>query len=658
MFYKITNIFSAIFLLLAGFGSVSIAQTCTPAPVGLVSWWAGDGSALDSRSRNNGTLQNGATFTAGQSGQAFSFDGVDDHIVVPHNANQNTGDKITIEGWVNPTSLGSTENGRPFLQKRSTSNVLGYTFETAALPSNAPQSLNFVISIGSVFRTLVTGTVLTDGVWQHIAATYDGQTMLIYHNGVVVGVRAQTGAIDAVTDPIIIGRNAVDTSLAWQGGIDELSLYNRALSASEIAAIHAAGTAGKCKPTATTSPSGLVGWYPGDGNANDISGNNNNGTLQPNAGFAVGRVGQAFSLLVPDTLNHVDLGPGFNLDNLTLETWVFVDSSNSFGNRRVISKDNFTLGGTRKLFNLLSGCASAGANGRPCFSVVIGGGVDTAVAPSALTSGWHHLAAVRDTGANRFELYVDGILAASKIPTVLGAIDSNVNTVIGRVSPTINTETFEGLVDEAAIYSRALTQDEITSIFNAGIAGKLKTATTPTGFALSEPGAVATGFERDAFDASKMLALQSPEVVNTTVGDATIIFPTVTTAGTTQQIPLLAAGLPLLPLGTHTGLLYDLATTAIFTGSPTVCFNLPPFSAAQFTNLRVMHLVSGNWVNVTAAANMFPVLCTFRFPRFRRSRLPLAVRPQRGYRSAAEFSAQKRRPCTEPFCHLRTLKEI
>ncbi|MGH9947611.1 MAG: LamG domain-containing protein, partial [Pyrinomonadaceae bacterium] len=102
MYAKTMKFLTAVCFLVLAFVTVSEAQVCTPAPVGLISWWAADGNALDSRSRNNGALQNGATFTAGQNGQAFSFDGIDDHIVVPHNANQNMGDKITIEGWVNP----------------------------------------------------------------------------------------------------------------------------------------------------------------------------------------------------------------------------------------------------------------------------------------------------------------------------------------------------------------------------------------------------------------------------------------------------------------------------------------------------------------------------------------------------------------------------
>ncbi len=58
-------------ILIALFGTTAIAvnaQVCTPAPVGLVSWWSGDSNALDGRSRNNGMLQNGATYGSSEVG--------------------------------------------------------------------------------------------------------------------------------------------------------------------------------------------------------------------------------------------------------------------------------------------------------------------------------------------------------------------------------------------------------------------------------------------------------------------------------------------------------------------------------------------------------------------------------------------------------------
>src|SRR5881296_3016772 len=96
------------------------AQTnCVPPPSGLVSWWPGDGNATDITGGNNGILSNGTTFAAGEVAQAFSFDGVDDEVVEPHNPNQNTGSQITVDAWVYPTAL---SHGRTIIQKRSASN--------------------------------------------------------------------------------------------------------------------------------------------------------------------------------------------------------------------------------------------------------------------------------------------------------------------------------------------------------------------------------------------------------------------------------------------------------------------------------------------------------------------------------------------------------
>jgi len=221
-----------------------------------------------------------------------------------------------------------------------------------------------------------------------------------------------------------------------------------------------------------SAPSGLVSWWPGDGNANDIVGSNN-GTLQNGTAFTTGKVGQAFNL---DGINdYVDLGSGFNLDKLTLDAWAFITPGTNTGERRVLSKDN-TSSGTRKAFALKSSAPFiSGQQGHAAFVVLIGAAFDAIEAPTPLTAGWHHLAGVRDTMANRFELYVDGTMVASKSSgLVVGAIDSTVNTVIGTVSPSSVTENFAGLIDEVEIFNRALSGDEINLIFLADSFGKCK----------------------------------------------------------------------------------------------------------------------------------------------------------------------------------------
>ena len=225
-------------------------NTCTPPPPNMVSWYKAEMNAVDLISGFNGTPMNGAAYAPGKVGQAFNFDGYDDHIVVPHNDAQNTGAQITIDAWVklNTESIGAT-----IFQKRSPANVGGYVFEVNA-PD--PTMLQFVLMVGGTYHFAFTPPqTLKFGVWQHVAATYDGQMMRIYVDGIERAAQPLSGLIDPTQDPVVIGRNVVNPPFAWNGQIDEVELFNRALSQSEIQAIFNAGSAGKCLPNPTPTPS-------------------------------------------------------------------------------------------------------------------------------------------------------------------------------------------------------------------------------------------------------------------------------------------------------------------------------------------------------------------------------------------------------------------
>ncbi len=235
-------------------GSAGKCKTnCTPAPPDMVSWYKAEGNAVDTISGLDGSPQNGAGYAAGMVGQAFSFDGYDDHVVIPHYAAQNTGAQITIDAWVklNEPSVGAT-----IFQKRSPQNVGGYVFEVNA-PD--PTALQFVLMVDGTYHFAHTPTeTLRFGVWQHVAATYDGQMMRIFVNGVEKAAQPLSGTIDPTEDPVVIGRNVVNTPFAWNGQIDEIELFNRALSQTEIQAIFSAGSSGKCLPAPTPTPSPTV----------------------------------------------------------------------------------------------------------------------------------------------------------------------------------------------------------------------------------------------------------------------------------------------------------------------------------------------------------------------------------------------------------------
>lgn len=541
-----------------------------PVAPGLVSWWTGDGNSLDVRSRFDGTMQ-GAFFSDGYIGQAFNFsvfdDSFGDHISTELDVQPSAMPETTWEVWVRPRlvnhnqrqAIMTNDDGgfdRAIQIERFTSNFSVFTGTGAWQP--APVSLN---------------------QWQHIAVVYTPTSIKFYKNGVEYDYGSAPVGQETV-NKLQFGRNLCDcpTFEYYEGMMDEPAVYKRALSAAEIQKIYNVGNGGKHKPTATVAPTGLIGFWSGDGNASDIAGTNN-GTLQNGAGFAIGKVGQSFKLDGVDDAILLGNSPSLNVNSVTLEAWINTNDIPAGGLKNVVSKWGFDgqvdsyllsivkIGGAIRVF----GAIGTGVGGD---SGLFGGEI--------LPNSWTHIAMTYNAADGDNRLFINGAQVASRTRTG-GIFASNLNVYIGREDSN-QVRQFNGSIDEVSIYNRALLQNEISSNYNAGLAGKLKTVTTPTGI--------------------------SPQAVSITVGDATINFPSVTAAGTTQQIPLDANLFPVLTLGTHAGLIYDIATSASFTGNPTVCFNLPAFTAAQFTNLRVLHFENGNWVNVTASSNAYPTLCT------------------------------------------------
>src|SRR5206468_523256 len=80
---------------------------CVPAPTNIISWWTADGNALDLQGTNHGNLTN-TTFAAGKVGQAFSFNGNNAFIQIPHSTSLNFTNQISILAWVNPTGTNVT----------------------------------------------------------------------------------------------------------------------------------------------------------------------------------------------------------------------------------------------------------------------------------------------------------------------------------------------------------------------------------------------------------------------------------------------------------------------------------------------------------------------------------------------------------------------
>jgi hypothetical protein len=236
---------------------------CASPLSGLAGWWTGDGNANDLIAGNNGALQGGATANgAGKVGAAFTFDGVNSYVQIPDAAALRPA-SLTLEAWVLFTGLDNPGSGTApagdqyivFKQNSQSGDFEGY--DLSKTRRNGSDVFRFLISSGTGQSVeLDSATTLVPGVWYHVAAVRGSGTVQLYVNGQLekqasIGFAQSYGAL-----PLYFGTSGQSLwDRKFYGLLDEVSLYNRALTAQEIAAIYAAGADGKCKaPSIASQP--------------------------------------------------------------------------------------------------------------------------------------------------------------------------------------------------------------------------------------------------------------------------------------------------------------------------------------------------------------------------------------------------------------------
>lgn len=247
--------------------SISAAKTsssgmaCVPPPSGMVSWWPGDGNAQDIVGQNDGTLLNGATFAPGKVGQAFSLDGADDHILVPYDQSLNLGlnEELTIDTWMRPDDLGRNQSiisSWKGFEGSCGGLAVGYELKITQARFHILLRNNNHLGGGVNYCDVFSTTVVQVGQWYHVAAELSSSPNAfckLFVNGVEEGqVLIPTPTDYVQPEPLYIGAhfNYCDGLLEFFDGlIDEVEIYDRALTAEEIEDIYNAGSAGKCKTT-------------------------------------------------------------------------------------------------------------------------------------------------------------------------------------------------------------------------------------------------------------------------------------------------------------------------------------------------------------------------------------------------------------------------
>ncbi len=176
---------------------------------------------------NHGSLSNATRSSEAKFGRALSFNGSNSLVTIADSASLDLTNGMTLSAWVYPTSWA---NGWKTLIIKERSGGLAYSLNAN---SDAGQP-NSTVRIANNDWQLTAGSRLPTNAWTHLAATYDGSRQRLFANGVQVGSRSQTGNLDVTTNPLRIGGNTVWSNLYFQGLIDEVRVYDRALTQTEL----------------------------------------------------------------------------------------------------------------------------------------------------------------------------------------------------------------------------------------------------------------------------------------------------------------------------------------------------------------------------------------------------------------------------------------
>jgi len=411
---------------------------------------------------NHGTIS-GATSIAGRRGFARDFSGtIYDYVSIPDSASMDISTAITVAAWVKPEGAhGGGYGGVWFDQATSWRNRVLVKDDGSVWAQ---------FRIGGVDKSFATAAGWAPlNVWTHVAYTYDGATERVYINGRQQASQASSGTLAISGAARLIGRgyNAAGAeTYFFNGGIDEVRVFSRSLSATEVASLHddthqllsssevayddAANVVTFYEPTTKPRLAHLDMATFLNGKLEDFGGRGSHGSLTGTTA-ASGKVGGARDFDGSDDMVTVAASPALAASSaFTAAAWINPDTLPTSAGDGVVGKLDFA--NAWRIWIRTDGKIEFDAK-----SDTVGNLVST----TALTTsgGWYHVAGSFD--GSTAKLYVNGVAQASASTSDWGNT-ANVNIGVGD---TDSTSPFDGQIDEVHLFSRALSDAEVTSLF-------------------------------------------------------------------------------------------------------------------------------------------------------------------------------------------------
>jgi len=382
------------------------------------------------------------TGAPGRIGDAARFDGNDQVTVAMRVADA---PQFTLAAWAALDTLDEWDN---LIQFGGSYCVLLYSYVSDVYS----RTLVLTIPTTDGRKYLKASNVLARAdAFYHIVGAYDGNTMRLYVNGQQVGSQIAPGLhYPGCNNQVVLGR--------WmRGALDEVRIFNRALSSAEVQALYL-DTGGQPTLRLPFDERRAVG---GDTfAAGDLIATLNAGAGDTANKAVAGQVG-AFALRfdgVDDTVS-VPNSAALNPANLTVAAWIRADSWTAEAWRGAIVGKDTDAGGNKGY------ALRAGDNGRLSFNISVNGTWCEALTPQVMSAGtWYHVAGSYDGSAAR--VYINGNLRASQpCPGALAHTTDPLN--VGR-DPRWTDRLFAGLVDDVRLYPRALSAAEVKELTAMG----------------------------------------------------------------------------------------------------------------------------------------------------------------------------------------------
>ncbi|MGB4833411.1 MAG: LamG domain-containing protein, partial [Candidatus Moraniibacteriota bacterium] len=444
-----------------------------PLEEGLAGYWkldenTGTNAADASGNGNAGTLTNGPTWTTGRIGSAVTFDGTDDSINIPDSPlwDYNPGTQArTFSAWVNFDTLPASV--QPIA---GADGVLGaYTFYVYGTGMYLFDGSGGV-SAGDAH--LVTGS------WTLLTWVIQGGTLTCYRDGSVVGSASGVANANQLPSGFFLGWDGYSAGFA-DGKIDEARFYNRALSADEVSQLYRLTT-----PTGVDTS--LKGYWSFNGSdttgttAYDRSGAGNNGTLTNGPTITEGKLGQALSLdgsndyvsvTDPGTSSALDFANG---NSITLSTWVKPDAFDGTWGSIVGKETSNSIYSPN--YAILHSNSCSGSSPCPLMFYYDSGSCNETAQQMFVTSGnvltpgvWQFITVIYTFGTgSTVKVYVDGNEKSGSWTSGNGNVAPCQGNEPFRIGIDYDGDMFDGQIDETRIYNRALSANEVKSLYDLG----------------------------------------------------------------------------------------------------------------------------------------------------------------------------------------------